>query len=96
MEKDDKLEDSQKLDELAYDGVYTVPGEDDLDVMKLRDYCKSNNIKANELTDEEIKQFEMTTDDIKKAITNMLDEANLIAKGKKKAASFDDIFGSDD
>lgn len=97
MKKDDEyLIDSHKSDESVSDGVYVVPVEDNLDIMELRKYCNSNNINASELTDEEIKKFGLSRDDIKKAIANMLNEADLIAKGEKEAASYDDIFGSDD
>lgn len=46
--------------------------------------------------DELVKQFEIQSKNIKKAITNMLEEADAIAAGEKKAANFDDIFGSED
>ncbi len=43
-----------------------------------------------------VKQFETQSKNIKKAVTNMLEEADAIAVGEKKAANFDDIFGSED
>jgi bifunctional DNA-binding transcriptional regulator/antitoxin component of YhaV-PrlF toxin-antitoxin module len=46
--------------------------------------------------DELVKQFETQSKNIKKAVTNMLEEADTIAAGEKKAANFDDIFGSED
>ncbi len=46
--------------------------------------------------DELVKQFEIQSKNIKKAVTNMLEEADAIAAGEKKAANFDDIFGSED
>lgn len=45
--------------------------------------------------DELIKQFESQSINIKKAVTNMLEEADSIAAGEKKSASFNDIFGSE-
>ena len=46
--------------------------------------------------DELVKQFKIQSRNIKKAVTNMLEEADAIAAGEKKAATFDDIFGSED
>ncbi|MDK2919005.1 MAG: hypothetical protein PWQ37_1738 [Candidatus Petromonas sp.] len=46
--------------------------------------------------DELIKRFEAASKNIKKAIANMLEEADAIAAGEKSAANFDDIFGSED
>jgi len=46
--------------------------------------------------DELVKQFEIQSKNIKKVVSNMLEEANAIATGKKKAATFDDIFDSED
>lgn len=48
------------------------------------------------LGDELLKQFKVQSKNIKKAITNMLEEANAIAVGEKYAANFDDIFDSED
>ena len=45
--------------------------------------------------DELIKQFEIQSKNIKKAVSNMLEEADAIVAGEKPAASLDDIFGSD-
>lgn len=44
--------------------------------------------------DELVKQFETQSKKIKKAITNMLEEADAIAAGEKTSDSFEDIFGS--
>ncbi|NLK44248.1 MAG: AbrB/MazE/SpoVT family DNA-binding domain-containing protein [Tissierellia bacterium] len=52
----------------------------------------SQGYSGNEL----IKQFEIQSQNIKKAVTNMLEEADAIAAGEKEAANFDDIFGSED
>ena len=41
--------------------------------------------------DELVKQFEIQSKNIKKAVTDMLEEADAIAAGEKKAANFDDI-----
>jgi bifunctional DNA-binding transcriptional regulator/antitoxin component of YhaV-PrlF toxin-antitoxin module len=46
--------------------------------------------------DELVKQFETQSKNIKKAVTNMLEEADAIAAGEKPATNFDDIFGSED
>ena len=46
--------------------------------------------------DELVKQFETQSKNIKRAVTNMLEEADAIAAGEKPAASFDEIFGSED
>ena len=46
--------------------------------------------------DELVKQFKIQSKNIKKAVTNMLEEADVIAAGEKSAANFDDIFGSED
>jgi len=45
--------------------------------------------------DELVKQFETQSKNIKKAVTNMLEEADAIVAGEKSAANFDDIFGSE-
>ncbi|OWZ83220.1 AbrB/MazE/SpoVT family DNA-binding domain-containing protein [Natranaerobius trueperi] len=45
--------------------------------------------------DELIRQFEAQNKNIQKAVTNMLEEADAIADGEKKSASFEDIFGSE-
>ena len=52
----------------------------------------SQGYSGNEL----VKQFEIQSKNIRKAVTNMLEEADAIAAGEKKAANFDDIFGSED
>lgn len=46
--------------------------------------------------DELVKQFETHSKNIKRAVTHILEEADSIAAGEKPAASFDDIFGSED
>jgi hypothetical protein len=43
-----------------------------------------------------LKQFNEQNLDIKKAIANMLAEADKIASGEKKSATSDEIFGEDD
>ncbi len=58
---------------------------------------KHYNKKVNKLIeDEDFKQYGLEKKDIKKAVTNLLHEADLIAKGEIKAANFDDVFGTDD
>lgn len=44
--------------------------------------------------DELIKQFELQSKNIKKAVTNILGEADAIVAGEKPAANLEDIFGS--
>jgi bifunctional DNA-binding transcriptional regulator/antitoxin component of YhaV-PrlF toxin-antitoxin module len=46
--------------------------------------------------DELVKQFEKQSKNIKKAVTNMLEEADGVAAGKKPAASFEKLFGSEE
>jgi bifunctional DNA-binding transcriptional regulator/antitoxin component of YhaV-PrlF toxin-antitoxin module len=46
--------------------------------------------------DELVKQFEIQSKNIKKAVANMLEEADAIAAGERSAANFDDIFKSED
>ncbi|SDB82163.1 hypothetical protein SAMN05421734_101179 [Pelagirhabdus alkalitolerans] len=45
--------------------------------------------------DELIQQFEAQSKNVKKAVTNMLEEADAIADGEKESSSFGDIFGSE-
>ena len=52
----------------------------------------SQGYSGNEL----IKQFKVQSKNIKKAVTNILEEADAIAAGEKEAADFNDIFGSED
>ncbi len=52
-------------------------------------------IKQGYSDDELVKQFELQNKNIKAAISNILEEADAIAAGEKSAATFDDIFGSD-
>lgn len=46
--------------------------------------------------DELVKQFAIQSKNVKKAITNMLEESDAIAAGEKPASNLDDIFGLDD
>ena len=46
--------------------------------------------------DELVKQFKIQARNIKKAVINMLEEADAIATGEKKTADFDDVFSSED
>jgi len=46
--------------------------------------------------DELVKQFETQSKNIKRAVANILEEADAIAAGERSAANFDDIFGSED
>lgn len=43
-----------------------------------------------------VEKFETQSKNIKRAVGNLLEEADDIATGKKKAASFDDLFGHGD
>jgi hypothetical protein len=46
--------------------------------------------------DELINQFQKQSNNIKKAVARMLEEADSIAAGEKESESFDDIFSSED
>ena len=46
--------------------------------------------------DDLIKEFEIQRQNIKKAVSKMLKEADSIASGETAAESFDDVFGSED
>ncbi len=46
--------------------------------------------------EELIKQFELQHNNIKTTVGNMLEEADAIASGDKKAAKYDDIFDAED
>ena len=52
-------------------------------------------LKQGYSDDELIKQFELQSNNIKTAVTNILEEADAIAAGEKSAANLDNIFGSD-
>ena len=45
--------------------------------------------------DELVEEFETQSNNIKRAVSHMLEEADAIAAGEKPAASFDEIFGSE-
>lgn len=45
------------FDSKSPDGTFTVPSNDDIDMLALREYCKTNGIDFGKLTDEEIRQF---------------------------------------
>jgi hypothetical protein len=45
--------------------------------------------------DEIVKQFDVESENIKKAVANLLKEADAIAAGKKESLTIDDIFGSE-
>lgn len=45
--------------------------------------------------DELIEQFKLQNDNIKKAVTNILEESDAIASGEKTAENLEDVFGLD-
>lgn len=51
------MNDYIKLDELSENGSFTVPTKENINMLKLREYCKINNIQYENLTEEEIKRF---------------------------------------
>ena len=51
------LQEYIKFDEALTNGVLVVPAKDDLDMKSLRDYCKQNDIKYDELTNKEMEKF---------------------------------------
>ena len=69
--------------------LHREPSEFSVEILK---DLVSQGFSGNEL----VKQFETKSKDIKKAVTNILEEADAIAAGEKEAANFDDIFGSRD
>jgi bifunctional DNA-binding transcriptional regulator/antitoxin component of YhaV-PrlF toxin-antitoxin module len=65
------------------------PGEFSVEI--LRDLV-SQGYSGNEL----VNRFEAESNNVKKGIARMLEEADSIAAGRKPAANFDDIFKSED
>jgi len=51
------LNNYEKLDEMAIDGMFTVPSINNYDMLGIRKYCKDKNKPYSELTDEEINFF---------------------------------------
>ena len=51
------LNEFRTFDEGLEIGVLVVPPKEELDIGALREYCKKNNRKYDELTDKEIEQF---------------------------------------
>lgn len=47
-----------EIDKYAVNGIYTMPIKKELDILRLRKYCRDNNKKYGDLTEEEIKKFE--------------------------------------
>ena len=68
--------------------LHREPSEFSVEILK-------DLVSQGYLGDELVKQFEIHSKSIKKAVINMLEEADAIAAGEKKAATFDDIFGSE-
>ncbi len=66
-------------------------GPSEFSVEILKDLV-SQGYSGNEL----VKQFETQNKNIKKAVTNMLKEADAIAGGEKPGATLDEVFGSGD
>jgi len=69
--------------------VYRDTSEFSVEILK---ELVAQGYSGNEL----IKQFEAQNKNIKTAIGKMLEEANEIASGDKKAATFDDVFEVED
>lgn len=69
--------------------VYRDSGEFSVEILK-------DLVSQGYSGDELVKQFEMQNKKIKNAVSNMLQEADAIAAGDKKAAKFNDIFEVDD
>lgn len=69
--------------------LYQEAGEFSLEILK---DLVGQGLSGDEL----VREYELQSKNIKEAITNLLEEADEIASGKKKAASFQDVFGEDD
>lgn len=61
--KDKKIQDLlERLDEAATDGIFALPGPKERPRHNLRaldQYCEKKGIQPSELTEEELKQFEL-------------------------------------
>lgn len=56
------MSDTMEIKDFDDIGVYAVPlkeSEPQYNLRKICEYCKKKGIQANELTDEELKQFEV-------------------------------------
>ena len=69
--------------------LHRGPGEFSVEILK-------DLVSQGYSGDELVKQFETQSKNIKKAVINMLEEADAIAAGEKPAASFEKLFGSED
>ncbi len=69
--------------------VYRDTGEFSVEILK-------DLVSQGYSGDELVKQFEIQNKKIKNAVSNILEEADAIASGEKKAATFDDIFEAED
>lgn len=85
----DKVECSLEDGAIVIRPLYREPSEFSVEILK-------ELVAEGYIGEELIKQFEIQSKKIKQAVDNMLKEADDIAAGKKKAASFDDIFESED
>ena len=45
------------FDNCSSNGAFTVPSDDNLDMLSLLNYCRKNNIQYSDLSDEEISLF---------------------------------------
>ena len=72
-----------------FTNIHKEPGEFDIEILK-------DLVSQGYSGDELIKQFEIQSKNIKKAVNTMLKEADAIAAGVKPAANFEDIFNLDD
>ena len=89
LELGSEVECSLKDGKIIIQPLHREPSEFSVEILK-------DLVSQGYSGDKLVKQFETQSKNIKKAVTNMLEEADTIAAGEKKAANFDDIFGSED
>lgn len=76
-------------DKLVIKPLYQDRGDFSLEILK---DLVGQGLSGDDL----VREYEQQSKNIKQAISNMIDEADAIASGKKKAATFYDVFGDDD
>ena len=77
-----------KDDAIVIRPVYRDSGEFSVEILK-------DLIGRGYAGDELVKEFEEQNKNIKHAVGNLLEEADAIASGNKKAAKFDDLFSEE-
>jgi bifunctional DNA-binding transcriptional regulator/antitoxin component of YhaV-PrlF toxin-antitoxin module len=77
-----------KDDAIVIRPVYRDSGEFSVEILK-------DLIARGYAGDELVKEFEEQNKNIKHAVGNLLEEADAIASGSKKAAKFDDLFSEE-